>query len=718
MSRTYNSLTTLGDDNGDKWRQSTDRRVYGLSGTLGAVGSSVKRVSGDGAEIVYTWDASAGAYVAKDGGGAYDRIVQSGGEWVWTDGDSQGTERYEITGTGRIKSASDRNGSSLTFSYDGSGRLDKVTSADGSWIQYGYSGASLNVTQVVTGYTDLATSSAKTATRTRYGYDGSNRLTTVTVDLTPGDNSVSDGATYVTTYSYDGSGRISNVAQSDGSNLAITYDGSNRVATLVQTESSGVTRTTSFAYGTLYTQVTDPAGQVTRLDYDAAGQLTKITAPPAYSGASQQIVQFAYNAAGDLTSTTDANGQVTAFASFTASGLAQTVTDRAGAAITRTYSATNLLLSETRTGVDQTGAAVSQTARFVYDAAGNLRFAISAEGRVTEYTRDAAGQVTYETVYAEAAYTTAGTPTEANMTAWVSGLADKSWVQRTKYLYDVRGAVTSVTTYGIADAAGAEQASEGTSTTSFVYDQAGQLLSSWSGGNTATTYLYDGMGRVTATTDANGGTTSLVYNAGALTTTVTLASGYVTVRTYNQAGDLVSVTDSGANTAGGTTSYAYDKLGRVRVRTDANGLKAYTLYDDAGRLVGTADGAGALTEYVYDKNNRLVGTVQYRNAVSAGTLTALNTPTSSGAMASIRPAAHAQDVSSWTVYDAEGRVLQTIAGDGSTTISTYDAAGRLQKTTAYVNRIAQATVDGYIAAPPTTVTTPTADAGDGDAGVL
>lgn len=713
VGRTYNSLTSLADDNNDKWRQSTDRRVYGLSGTLNAAGSSVKRVSGDGTEITYAWDASVSAYVSKDGGGAYDRIVRSGSEWVWTDGDTQTQERYEITGTGRIKSVTDRNGSSLTFSYDGQGRLDKVTSADGAWIRYDYANtSSLNVTQVVTGYTDLATSTAKTLTRTRYGYDGSNRLTTVTVDLTPGDNSVGDGATYVTTYSYDGSGRISNVAQSDGSNLGVTYDGSSRVASLVQTESSGVTRTTSFTYNTLYTTITDPSGQVTRLDYDASGQLTKITAPPAWSGASQQIVQFAYNGAGDLTSTTDANGQVTTFSSFTANGLAQTVTDRLGASITRTYSAINLLLSETRTGVDQSGSAVSLTSRFVYDTAGNLRFAISAEGRVTEYTRDAAGQVTYETVYAEAGYTTAGTPSESTMTSWVSGLADKSWVQKTKYLYDARGNATSVTTYGVANSSGTEQTSEGTSSTSFVYDQAGQLLSSWSGSNTATTYLYDGLGRVTSTTDANGGTTSLVYNAGSLTTTVTLASGYVATKTYNKAGDLVSVTDSGANTAGGTTTYAYDKLGRVRVRTDANGLKVYTIYDDAGRLVGTADHAGYLTEYVYDKTNRLVGTVQYRNAVSAGTLTTLNNPTTSVTMANLRPTADAQDISSWTVYDAEGRVLQTIAGDGSTTISNYDAAGRLQKTTAYVNKIGQSTVDGYIAAPPTMVTTPTANAGD------
>src|SRR6185369_17033470 len=64
------------------------------------------------------------------------------------------------------------------------------------------------------------------------------------------------------------------------------------------------------------------------------------------------------------------------------------------------------------------------------------------------------------------------------------------------------------------------------------------------------------------------------------------------------------------------------------------------------------------------------------------------------------------------IYDKEGRVLQTIAGDGSTTISTYDASGRLQQTTGYYNKLAQATVDGYLTTPPTTVTAPTSDARD------
>ena len=57
ISRTYNSQGAL-DENGDHWRQSTDRRVFGLTGTVNAAGSSVKRVSADGSEITYSWNGS------------------------------------------------------------------------------------------------------------------------------------------------------------------------------------------------------------------------------------------------------------------------------------------------------------------------------------------------------------------------------------------------------------------------------------------------------------------------------------------------------------------------------------------------------------------------------------------------------------------------------------------------------------------------------------
>src|SRR5207237_10619665 len=111
----------------------------------------------------------------------------------------------------------------------------------------------------------MSTRSDGTLTRVRYTYDGSIRLSTVTVDLSPSDSSVANNYSYVTSYTYDGtSKRVASIAQTDGSLLQIAYDGSNRVASFTQTVTTGVTRTTSFDYGPNgRTTITDPAGQKT-----------------------------------------------------------------------------------------------------------------------------------------------------------------------------------------------------------------------------------------------------------------------------------------------------------------------------------------------------------------------------------------------------------------------------------------------------------------------
>ncbi|MEN2790519.1 LysM peptidoglycan-binding domain-containing protein [Sphingomonas oligophenolica] len=727
IARTYNSLGNFSDENGDNWRQSTDRRVHGLTGTLNTAGSTISRTSGDGSDIVYTWNSTASAYVATDGAGAYDKLTSSSGVWTWTDGGSQFTETYEAYGTDnwRITHVANTEGNALTFSYSGA-LLDKVTTANGEYEQYSWSGN--NITQITTGYTDLATSTAKTLTRTRYGYDGSNRLTTVTVDLSPGDNSISDGKTYVTTYTYDGtSKRVATIVETDGSAMAIVYDGSGRVTTLTQTASTGVTRVTSLTYNTGYTTVTDPTGQVTRLDYDANFNLTKITAPPAYAGASQQTVQFAYNGNGDVTSVTDALGRVTTYSAFTANGMATSIVDTFASTVlsttTRTFNNLNEVLSETRTGIDQTGSSVSETTRYVYDANGNLRFQISPEGRVQEWLHKFGSGPVQDVVlshyeYTDDLYTTAGTPTETDMTTWRNGISDTARVSADYYSYDSRRALAATVRFGATTSNSSgppATGSDGSEIKYITYDQAGQLLSTrnygGTGGTGATSYTYDGMGRMLTATDINGGTTTYAFNDPSTTTTVTTASGYTTVRTYNKAGDLISSVDSGSNTTGGTTSYAYDKLGRVRVATDATGLKTYTIYDRAGRHTGDVDNEGHLTEYRYDADNRLVGTIQYHNTISSTNLTALANPDTIIDVNAIRPTASTQDTASWVVYDAEGRVLETIAGDGSATISTYDASGRLQQTIAYYNKVSGTTVAGYInGSAPSAVVTPTADA--------
>lgn len=688
IARSYNSLAEAGDgDNGDNWQQSTTRRVFGLTGTANAAGSTVSRLSADGSVLVYSWDDGRAAYSCSAGSGAIDTLTLANDTWTWRDGDSQSSESYAAHGADnwRIVSASDADGNTLSWSYLGD-KLDKVTTADGAWTQYVWSGNT--ITDIVTGYTDLATATAKTLTRTRYAYDASNRLAVVTTDLSPEDASVADGKVYTTSYTYDGaSSSVASIAQGDGSLVQFTYDTQGRVATVTQAVTGSTTRVTSLAYGAGYTDVTGPDGQVTRLAYDAALRLTRITLPPAYAGAAVQETVFAYDAAGNVTSVTDGNGKVTTYEYNSDLDVTRKV-DANGNVTEWAYAGPDRPSVQTTYGVDQTGASAAQYTRYAYDAEGHLRFIVSPQGQVTQYTYTASGQILTKRLYPQHTYPAGATPvSEAAVGAWLAGLGDLGSAQVVTYVYDARGNLVREEHHADTSAAG-EGASTGVITRVwYTYDQAGQLLSTASDGEGAESFIYDGLGRVVSSGNGLGGTTTVVFNDAASTTTVTTAGGYVTVSTYNKAGDLVSEAHSAANTTSGTAGYQYDASGRLRIATDASGRTSYAVYDKLGRKVADVNHLGEMVAYRYDLADRLVATTRYATPLSAAQLALLANPNSTAELSALLPAGAAADMWSWTVYDNGSRVIQSIGSDGSVAGFVYDASDRLIRTTSSFTRL-------------------------------
>jgi YD repeat-containing protein len=299
ITNTYNSQGTF---TANGWQESFQRHVSGLTGTVNMAGSTITHFTADGTAVVYTYNTSTGKYVGNEDGGAYDTLSFASNQWTWQDGKTRTYEVYDNANSGRLIQSTDASGNSLSYFYTGS-QLSKIATAsagNNDYTTFSYTGSLL--TSVVTTYTSGA--SQLTETRVRYGYDGSNRLTTVTVDLSPNDNSVSDGKTYVTTYGYDGtSNRVASITQSDGTSLTITYTqvgSAYAVASYTRTQSSGVTETTTFSYAANRTTVADPQGNATTFVYDAKGQLTQLVSPPATPGAGLQIQAFSYDANGNV----------------------------------------------------------------------------------------------------------------------------------------------------------------------------------------------------------------------------------------------------------------------------------------------------------------------------------------------------------------------------------------------------------------------------------
>ena len=338
LVRTYNSNGAWNDDNGDGWTSGVS--LLRLTGTPGAIGSTIQRVGADGAAATYDYDAVLGLYVSTEGSGAYDTIasIAADAQYEWRDGSTGATQRYEGGGALRLLASRDASGNAVTYAYGANGFLASVTTANGDTVWYDYAGN--NLSQVRT------TAAGVTTTRVRYGYDASNRLTSVTMDLTPADNSIADGKVYQTTYAYDGtSKRIASITQSDGTSVAFTYVDTGGGVYKVASVRDGLGQATTFTYGLRFTTVTDPLGFVTRYDYDAASQLTAITGPAV--GGTSAMRQFAYDSRGNVSSVTDGEGRTTTY-QYDDRGNQVLQRDAAGNTVARTFDARNQLLSETR----------------------------------------------------------------------------------------------------------------------------------------------------------------------------------------------------------------------------------------------------------------------------------------------------------------------------------------------------------------------------------
>jgi YD repeat-containing protein len=391
--RTYNSQGGFDFDNGDSWQLSLYRKLASLTGTVNTANSTIKRFEADGSQLTYTYDATLGKYVNRDGSGAYDTLSydSAGNTWTWRDGDSGLAETFEASPTAgewRITSVADRDGNTLTYGYDTtSGLITSVQTANGETTLLQYN-ASRQLTRI-----DIVTAGNVTTTRVRYEYDSNSpsRLTKVITDLTPQDGSVADNNTFVTTYTYHGTTtRVASITHGDGTQLSFTYDASGRV----QTYTDGSGAVTTLTYNSGNTTVTDALGQVTTLHYDSNGNLTRLQGP----AGSGQNVQYAYNARGDVTQVTDSRGNVTQY-SYDSQGNRIREQDAAGTVIERDYNASNQLVRQTVYAVaDPDGVTGSQqatqpqTSHYIYDANQRLRFAVSPEGRVTEYRYDGYGQ--------------------------------------------------------------------------------------------------------------------------------------------------------------------------------------------------------------------------------------------------------------------------------------------------------------------------------------
>ncbi|KWO45612.1 hypothetical protein WT97_10815 [Burkholderia sp. MSMB1459WGS] len=296
-----------------------------------------------------------------------------------------------------------------------------------------------------------------------------------------------------------------------------------------------------------------------------------------------------------------------------------------------------------------------------------------------------------------------------------------SSLERTTYAYDAMGRLLEQVTYGVM----------GSKTSSFTYDKMGRVLTETQGKppfNRTTTYRYDEEGRVIRKYSGEGsrilelidvyeksGDTAMLaqlrrdefyeaytYDAAGLRTSATDADGRKTLYYYDANGNLAAT----INAAGEVVEHNRDAFGDIAqttvyaVRLSADVLKTLQggrLTDDvstaiasldnadasrtsfnystAGRLTRRTDAMGATTEYAYNA----FGEVTSQSQQVGGDTHRITTYDYDRVGHQIQQATDPGYLNLITkaVYDAFGRVVQSVDANGVSRITEYDRNGRI-----------------------------------------
>ena len=655
------------------------------------------RIAGDGSETLYRYNAAQQKYTSTDGAGAHDSLTYkaSTSTWTWEEGSSLVREEYRsVNGALLMVGQRDREGREIRFAHNGTGLVNRITDASGQVMHIDYAGNRVTGVRLISG--------GKTTQHVHYGYDSQNRLESVSVDLTPDDRKIADGQIFKTTYKYHGnSERVSEVRQSDGSVQSFGYaliGGKYRVNQVVRGEGSEAVRTlyqhNTTDRTTTIIQVVDTAtgtGPTTTLKYDSQGRLISQTSPADQQG--QRLVT-SYEYEDDHLVLIRHPGERQTRYEYDSHGNQTRVTDPTGGEVVRVYNDANQLVRET-VAVDHGGDATARVSHWVYDGLNRERFAIDAEGTVTEtryINTGSQGRIVSTLVYLEKT-TRRSEYTLAHLESFAA--ANKTRLQRIDTLLDFRGQVASVTRFSKVDAnsRGVRDGSE--STTYSVLDARGRLLATVDPrGNGAastvfrTSHTYDGLGRRLSSTDARGETTTTVYQDAQSQIIGQSPEGLQTVRLFDSAGRLVSQTANSvrSNTQQlGKTEHFYDELGRLRATRDASGAISHQFYDKLSRVTARVDATGAVTLIQYNENGQIsretvlagrITSVQLSSLLqtdSQGNVTGIKTAVP---LSSVQPEPDAgKDRSVQRFYDESGRTRFVVDGEGFVTENRYNRAG-------------------------------------------
>jgi RHS repeat-associated protein len=711
------TVTTYGYDSAHRLTTRLDPRQYGttspvpVSNTYDSQGRVMKQSDQLGRSTTFDYSSIPGATKVTDPAGA-----------VTVDYYTDGLRTKTVTGYGAASSATtsfaydaateqlasvtDPNNGATTYKHDPQGNLTQATDPLNRTTSSTFD--ALNDPLTVTDPAGV------TATNT---YTTSGDLATASAPLLAADGRTVT-ATRTTTYTYGDSahsGDVTAVTDPNGNTTVLAYDGYGDLVS-----STGPATTSS------------PAGNKTTFGYDGAtGRRTSVTSPKgnaAGANPAASTTTYSYDADGRLLQTRDAMWSATApnlhqtSSSYDADGNVTAGTDADGHTTSYTYDAANQLTATTRpdstvlhqawtpagqlaSGTDAKG----HTTTYTYTARGQLATSTDALSRTTGYGYDLTGNLI---LTAKPGATCTGASPGAGCIAQDFDNADRLTARRyldgptanVAWQYDADNRRTSMT--------------DSTGTSSYSYDSLGRLTSTTNGagsttgygydldGNTTTiTYpgnrtvhrSYDAANHLTAVTDWLNHTTGYGYDADSDPTTTAFPAGTGETDTtgYDQLDRVTSITDAQSSSTLASFSYGRDSAGQVSSETDSstgNPAQTYT-YNTLNQLVSSGKSASP-TSYTYDAGDNI--TNRATTAASDASTQAFDAGnqlcwSASSTVSSPQCASPPAGAPTYSYNTSGDRTAATLPNGGRSTYG-YDEADQLTTSTS----TALASVDNFV----------------------
>jgi RHS repeat-associated protein len=438
-----------------------------------------------------------------------------------------------------------------------------------------------------------------------YGYDDRGRLTTISQggrSFTLGYNDagypeqLTDPVGRTVTLSYDAAGRLTNQTLTGNRPLGVAYDAAGNLAALTPPDRS--------AHGFDYSPVglvaryrppaVNPNAGEVQYSYNADGELTRLT------HADGQAVDFSYDNAGRLSSQSEPQGATTLAYDPTTGNLA-TISTPGGVNLAFAYDGF-LLTSETLAGP------VVGNVTWGYD--NDLRVATTSvngsNGVENQYDADgllvSAGDLTVKRS-PQTGFITGSTLASVETTQSFNGFGELSSYATTyngaeryavTYAHDSVGRITTLT----------ETVESETHVYAYSYDAAGRLATVVKDGATVAGYTYDANGnRLSAT--LNGNTVGGTYDA----QDRLLSYGGATY-TYTANGELKTKSQNGA-----TTGYSHDLFGNLLGVNLSSGTQIEYILDGRDRRVGKRVNGSLVQGFLYDGQLQIIAELDGNNSV-------------------------------------------------------------------------------------------------------